>query len=52
MITELSNKVISEYEAKRLYLATASISIAELFDKAVQLIQYVTENHITREVAK
>ena len=49
MRTEATCAAISEYEARRLYLETAAISIAELFEKAIQLIQYVTDNRITKE---
>ena len=41
--------VKAEYDARRLYLATAPIGIVELFEKAIQLMQYVTDNRITKE---
>ena len=45
-----SNTAVSaECDAKRLYLATAPIGIIELFEKAIQLMQYVTENSISEE---
>ena len=51
MRTNYYNAVMAEYEVRREYLATAPIGIAELFEKALQLIQYVTDNHITKEDA-
>ena len=39
----------AEYDARRLYLATAPIGIVEFFEKAIQLMQYVTDNCITKE---
>ena len=52
MRTEATYAVIKEYDARRLYLATAAISIAELFEKTVQLMQFVTDNRISKEDAK
>lgn len=49
MRTNINTAVMSEYDARRLYLATAPIGIAELFEKAIQLIQYVTDKRITKE---
>ena len=49
MRTNNSLAVKAEYDARRLYLATAPIGIVELFEKAIQLIQYVTDNCITKE---
>ena len=46
-----NNAVMSEYDARRLYLATAPIGIADLFKKAIQLMQFVTDNRITKEDA-
>ena len=47
--TNINTPVRTEYDARRLYLATAPIGIVELFEKAIQLIQYVTDNRITKE---
>ncbi len=44
-----SEVVLAEIEATRHYLATASIGITELVDKAIQLMLTVTENHIIKE---
>ena len=52
MRTEATYAVISEYDARRLYLATAAISIAELFEKTVQLMQFITDNRISMEDAE
>ncbi|WP_022776279.1 hypothetical protein [Butyrivibrio sp. AE2015] len=49
MRTNNSLAVKAEYDARRLYLATAPIGIVELFEKAIQLMQYVTDNRITKE---
>ena len=49
MRTNTNTAVRAEYDARRLYLATAPIGIVELFEKAIQLVQYVTENCITKE---
>lgn len=49
MRTSTNAAVMGEYEARRLYLATAPIGIVELFEKAIQLIQYVTDNRITKK---
>ena len=49
MRTSNSSTVRAEYDARRLYLATAPIGIVELFEKAIQLMQYVTDNCITKE---
>ena len=49
MRTNNSLAVKAEYDAKRLYLATAPIGIVELFEKTIQLMQYVTDNRITKE---
>ena len=52
MRTEATYAVTSEYDARRLYLATAAISIAELFEKTVQLMQFITDNRISKEDAE
>ena len=49
MRTSNSLAVKAEYDARRLYLATAPIGIVELFEKAIQLMQYVTDNCIAKE---
>ena len=49
MRTNNTVAVKAEYDARRLYLATAPIGIVELFEKAIQLMQYVTDNGITKE---
>ncbi|MCR5322027.1 MAG: hypothetical protein K6E85_01905 [Lachnospiraceae bacterium] len=49
MGNNIAGSVMNEYEAKKLYLATAAISVAELLDKAVQLLVFATENHIVEE---
>ncbi len=49
MRTNKNTAVRTEYDARRLYLATAPIGIVELFEKAIQLMQYVTDNRITKE---
>ena len=49
MRTNTNTAVRAEYNARRLYLATAPIGIVELFEKAIQLMQYVTDNCITKE---
>ncbi len=48
MITK-SEVAMKEFETTRYYLATASIGITELVDKAFQLMLTVTENHIIKE---
>ncbi len=49
MNAENSKFVMKEYISKRYYLATAPIGIAELFDKAIQLVQFMNDNNITKE---
>lgn len=49
MSTNTNTTVRAEYDARRLYLATASIGIVEFFEKAIHLMQYVTDNRITKE---
>ena len=49
MRTNNTVAVRAEYDARRLYLATAPMGIVELFEKAIQLMQYVTDNRITKE---
>ena len=51
MRTEATYAVTNEYDARRLYLATANINISELFEKALQLIQFITDNRISKEDA-
>lgn len=49
MSTSINTAARAEYDARRVYLATAPIGIAEFFEKAIQLVQYVTDNRITKE---
>ena len=49
MRTNNSLAVEAEYDARRLYLATAPVGIVELFEQMIQLIQYTTDNCITKE---
>ena len=49
MRTNNTVAVRAEYDARRLYLATAPIGIVELFEKAILPVQYVTDNRITKE---
>ena len=44
---ELLLPLKADDEACRLYLATADISIRELFDKTIEFIQRLAENHVT-----
>ncbi len=46
-----SEKALKEIEASRYYLATASIGIAELVEKAFLLMQFATENNVIKENA-
>ena len=39
----------SEYLARRKSLATGTLSMAELVDKAMQLLEFVIKNHIGKE---
>ena len=39
----------SEYQARRTVLATGTLSMAELFDKAMQLLEFILKNHIGKE---
>lgn len=41
--------VVGEYEAQRRHLATADIGIAELFEKTIQMLIFISENHIVKE---
>lgn len=41
--------VMGEYEAQRGYLATADIGIAELFEKTIQMLMFISGNHIVKE---
>lgn len=43
--------LLGEYEAQRSYVATADISIAELFEKTIQMLVFISENHIGKEKA-
>ena len=47
MCTNIAVK--DEYDARRLYLATAPVGIVELFEQTIQLIQCITDNCITKE---
>lgn len=49
MPTTNTMPVLSEYEAQRQYLASAKIGIAELVEKTMQMLVYITENHIGKE---
>ena len=44
---ELLLPLKADDEACRLYLATADISIRELFDKTIEFIQLLTEKNVT-----
>ena len=46
-----NKSLADEFRERRLYLATADVSISELLDKAVELLEFVVENHIIKEVA-
>ena len=41
--------VRKEYMARRVCLATAAMSIKELFDKAMQLLEFTVNNNIRKE---
>ena len=41
--------VRKEYTARRECLATAAMSIKELFDKAMQLLEFTVNNNIRKE---
>ena len=48
----LENRLLvlpNDYEDRRLYLATASIGIKELFEKTIELLQLLTERSTTNE---
>ena len=38
--------VMVEYKARRKFLATGTLNITELFDKAVELLEFTFKNHI------
>ena len=38
-----------EYKARRTLLATGTLSMTELFDKAMQLLEFILKNHIEKE---
>lgn len=49
MMTTNIVPIMGEYEAQREYLATASINVAELVEKTLQMLVFIKESHIGKE---
>jgi len=41
--------VMGEYEVQRGYLATADIGIAELFEKTIQMLIFISDSNVRKE---